>query len=49
MRKVVYAESRKLRLRVNGFKDYVEPASLSELPIAQLPPHFTLPYARVSA
>ena len=32
MRRVVYAESRKLRLRVNGFKDYTEPESLSEVP-----------------
>lgn len=32
MRRVVYAESRKLRLRVNGFKDYIEPASLAEVP-----------------
>lgn len=36
MRRVVYAESRKLRLRVNGYKDYVEPASLFEVP-APLP------------
>lgn len=32
MRRVVYAESRKLRLRVNGYKDYIEPASLAEVP-----------------
>lgn len=32
MRKVVYAESRKLRLKVNGYKNYVEPASLKEVP-----------------
>jgi hypothetical protein len=32
MRRVVYAESRKLRLRVNGFKGYIEPASLEEVP-----------------
>ncbi len=32
MRKVVYAESRKLRLRENGHKDYIEPASLKEVP-----------------
>ncbi|KAK5939678.1 hypothetical protein PMZ80_008058 [Knufia obscura] len=30
MRRVVYAESRKLRLRVNGYRDYVEPASLTD-------------------
>ncbi|KJX95874.1 catalase like protein [Zymoseptoria brevis] len=32
MRRVVYAESRKLRLRVNAFKDYIEPAGLAEVP-----------------
>ncbi|TID12998.1 hypothetical protein E6O75_ATG10137 [Venturia nashicola] len=32
MRRVVYAESRKLRLRVNGYKDYFEPSSLNEVP-----------------
>lgn len=32
MRRVVYAESRKLRLRVNGHKDYIEPASIEEVP-----------------
>lgn len=36
MRRVVYAESRKLRLRVNAYKDYVEPASFKEVP-APLP------------
>lgn len=36
MRRVVYAESRKLRLRVNAFKDYIEPASFAEVP-APLP------------
>lgn len=33
MRRVVYAESRKLRLKVNGYKDYVEPAGLEEVPV----------------
>ncbi|KEF55167.1 uncharacterized protein A1O9_08821 [Exophiala aquamarina CBS 119918] len=33
MRRVVYAESRKLRLKVNGYKDYIEPASLKEIPV----------------
>jgi hypothetical protein len=33
MRRVVYAESRKLRLNINGYKDYVEPASLKEVPV----------------
>ncbi|KAK3679580.1 hypothetical protein LTR37_021399 [Vermiconidia calcicola] len=32
MRRVVYAESRKLRMRVNGHKDYIEPRSLNEVP-----------------
>lgn len=36
MRKVVYAESRKLRLRVNGYRDYIEPGSVQEVP-APLP------------
>lgn len=33
MRRTVYAESRKLRLKMNGFKDYYEPQSLKEVPI----------------
>jgi hypothetical protein len=33
MRRVVYAESRKLRLRVNGYRDYVEPGSVAEVPV----------------
>ncbi|KAG9205646.1 hypothetical protein G6514_007252 [Epicoccum nigrum] len=36
MRRVVYAESRKLRLRVNGYSDYIEPGSIQEVP-APLP------------
>jgi hypothetical protein len=44
MRRVVYAESRKLRLRVNGFKDYVEPESLKEVPAPLVAPQFSLPY-----
>ena len=32
MRRVVYAESRKLRMRVNGHKDYIEPGSVDEVP-----------------
>ena len=32
MRRVVYAESRKLRLKINGYKDYIEPASVKEVP-----------------
>ncbi|KAK4498166.1 hypothetical protein PRZ48_010823 [Zasmidium cellare] len=42
MRRVVYAESRKLRLKVNGFKDYIEPSSLSEVPAPI--PAIQLPY-----
>ncbi|KAK5062935.1 hypothetical protein LTR84_005011 [Exophiala bonariae] len=34
LRRVVYAESRKLRLKVNGYKDYIEPASLKEIPVS---------------
>lgn len=41
MRRVVYAESRKLRLKVNGYNSYIEPASLTEVPhsgeLPQLP------------
>jgi len=44
MRRVVYAESRKLRLRVNGFKDYIEPASLKEVPAPLVAPQLSLPY-----
>ena len=38
MRRVVYAESRKLRMQVNGFKDYIEPASINEVPVPIAPP-----------
>ena len=34
MRRVVYAESRKLRLKVNGYKDHVEPGGLDDVPAA---------------
>ena len=44
LRRVVYAESRKLRLRVNGFKDYIEPAHLNEIPVPAPVPQITLPY-----
>lgn len=44
MRRVVYAESRKLRLRVNGHKDYIEPASFKEVPAPVPPPQFDLPH-----
>lgn len=44
LRRVVYAESRKLRLRVNGFKDYVEPESLLEVPAPLVAPQLKLPY-----
>ena len=36
MRRVVYAESRKLRLGVNGYRDYIEPGGIQEVP-APLP------------
>ena len=39
MRRVVYAESRKLRLSVNGYKSYIEPASLEEVPAPVTAPH----------
>jgi hypothetical protein len=32
MRRVVYAESRKLRLRVNAYKDYIEPEGFVDVP-----------------
>lgn len=44
VRRVVYAESRKLRLRVNGYKDYVEPASLNEVPAPIAAPQLKMPY-----
>lgn len=44
MRRVVYAESRKLRLRVNGYKDYIEPSSLNEVPAPIAAPQIILPH-----
>jgi hypothetical protein len=44
MRRVVYAESRKLRLRVNGYKDHVEPGSLAEVPVPIPAPQVVLKY-----
>jgi hypothetical protein len=44
MRRVVYAESRKLRLQVNGYKNYIEPAGLEEVPAPIPAPQVTLPY-----
>ena len=44
MRRVVYAESRKLRLRVNGYRDYVEPGSLGEVPVPVPAPQLALRY-----
>lgn len=44
MRRVVYAESRKLRLRVNGYKDYIEPAGLKEVPASGEAPQLELPH-----
>ncbi|KAK7192271.1 hypothetical protein PSPO01_01843 [Paraphaeosphaeria sporulosa] len=42
MRRVVYAESRKLRLRVNGHEDYVEPMGLNEVPVPVPTPQLPL-------
>lgn len=42
MRRVVYAESRKLRLHVNGHKDYVEPAGLKDVPTSSVAPQISL-------
>jgi len=44
MRRVVYAESRKLRLRVNGHRSYIEPSSLDEVPAPIPAPQLDLPY-----
>jgi hypothetical protein len=50
MRRVVYAESRKLRLRVNGHENYVEPASVKEVPNRALESMVILPQSlRVGA
>lgn len=46
MRRVVYAESRKLRLKVNGHKGYVEPASLLEVPAPIAAPQLEMPYQK---
>jgi hypothetical protein len=43
MRRVVYAESRKLRLRVNGFKDYLEPETIKDVPAPVVAPQILLP------
>jgi hypothetical protein len=43
MRRVVYAESRKLRLKVNGLDGYIEPASVKEVPHHGDPPQIKLP------
>lgn len=44
MRRVVYAKSRKLRLRVNGYRDHIEPASLNEVPASLPAPQLPLPH-----
>lgn len=44
MRRVVYAESRKLRLRVNGYKTYVEPAGINEVPAPIPAPQVDMTY-----
>lgn len=43
MRRVVYAESRKLRLQVNGYRNYIEPTGLDEVPAPIPAPQVTLP------
>jgi len=43
MRRVVYAESRKLRMRVNGHKDHIEPGSINEVPVPLTAPQLPLP------
>lgn len=43
MRRVVYAESRKLRLRVNGYRSYIEPSSLADVPAPIPAPELDLP------
>lgn len=49
MRRVVYAESRKLRLKVNGYKDYIEPASLAEVPHEGEAPDLEVPKKKTAA
>lgn len=49
MRRVVYAESRKLRLSVNGYKDYVEPKNLSEVPAPIAAPQIALNFQKQCA
>lgn len=44
MRRVVYVESRKLRLKVIDSKDYVEPSTLGEIPVLEPVPQISLPY-----
>ncbi|WPH03045.1 heme-dependent catalase [Acrodontium crateriforme] len=44
MRRVVYAESRKLRLAMNGYKDYIEPSSVNEVPAPVSVPVLNLPH-----
>lgn len=44
MRRVVYAESRKLRLRANGYQDYIEPSSVKEVPAPIADPQLSLPF-----
>lgn len=46
LRRTVYAESRKLRLKVNGYKDYIEPASLKEVPAPIAAPQVEMPYQK---
>lgn len=46
MRRVVYAESRKLRMRVNGYRDYVEPGSIKEVPVPLPAPQVEMRYQK---
>jgi len=45
MRRVVYAESRKLRLRVNGHREYIEPSSIMEVPAPIPAPQLPMPFS----
>jgi len=46
LRRVVYAESRKLRLQVNGYRDYIEPDGLKDVPAPIVAPQLEMPYMK---
>ena len=46
LRRVVYAESRKLRLQVNGYRDYIEPDGLKDVPAPIVAPQVEMPYLK---